>query len=224
MKKIQWNIYGIVLIVCLLVACGKDNYEAPDAKLVGRVSFDGKPVGVRGSNASVRLQLWQDGFALRTPIDVFVAQDGSFSSSLFNGTYKLVTVSGNGPWIHTADTLVVNVNGETHVDFPVQPYFTLSDIRYWLEGTELFATFSLAQLDASRNVEEINLLINDTQFVDLGHFIARETATTAENGTITIRMDIADELSSSRVVFARVGVKIGGITEAIYDSQVAKIK
>lgn len=224
MKRIRIYIILMAALCALLSACGLDNYDAPEAKLTGRVTYNGNPVGVRGSNESVRLQLWQDGFPLKTPIDVFVTQDGSFSSSLFNGTYKLVTVSGNGPWAHTSDTLVVNISGQAQVDFPVQPYFALSDIQYELQGTELVATCRVAQLDASKTLEEINLLINDTQFVDLGHFIARETSTSMVDGQVTLRIDIADELSSSSAIFARVGLKINGITEAVYDSQIEKIK
>src|SRR5690606_40504884 len=56
----------LFLFSVLIIACGKDNYEAPSSMLTGVVTYNGKPVGVRGSNASVRLQLWQDGFPVKT--------------------------------------------------------------------------------------------------------------------------------------------------------------
>jgi hypothetical protein len=214
----------LFLFSVLIIACGKDNYEAPSSMLTGVVTYNGKPVGVRGSNASVRLQLWQDGFPVKTPIDVFVSQDGSFSAQLFDGTYKLVTVPGNGPWEHTADTLQVEVRGDTHIDFSVRPFFSLSEVDYKLEGQELVATFDLERISETRTLDDVSLLVNDTYFVDLGHFTARETLTGIDEGPITIRLNVGSQLASSNSVFARVGVKINGITEAIYDSHVEKIK
>lgn len=224
MKRLLLQALIVGLIGILAVSCGKDNYDAPAATLTGTVTYNGQPVGVRGSNQSVRLQLWQDGFALRTPIDVFVTQDGSFSSSLFDGTYKLITVSGTGPWTHTSDTVTVNVSGSTQIEFPVRPYFALSAISYSVEGSELVATLTIDQLDETRSIEDISLLVNDTQFVDLGHFTKQQKAALKENGTHTLRMDVADQLANNRALFARVAVKISGITEAVYDAHVEKLK
>lgn len=224
MKVSSLTIQFVAALSFLLGACGKDNYEAPSSKLTGRVTYNGQAVGVRGSNSSVRLQLWQDGFALRTPIDVFVTQDGSFSSTLFDGVYKLITVPGNGPWLHSTDTMTVQVNGDTQIEFPVRPYYGIANATYRLEGTQLIATFDVTQIDASRNIEEINLLVNDTKFVDLGHFTKRQTLGNAASGAVTVSMDLSDQLSATHALFARVGVKISGITEAVYDEHVEKIK
>lgn len=213
-----------LISIILLSACGKDNYDEPNATISGKVTYQGKPLGVRGSNNSVRLQLWQNGYALKTPIDVYVSQDGSFSSKVFDGTYQLITVSGNGPWIHNADTLTIQVRGNTQVDLPVTPYYTLDNIDYQLNGTKLIATFQLNKLDANRNLDNVNLLINDTKFVDLGHFEKREIINGNQSGTISLEMDITNELATKKALFARVGVKMNGITEAVYDPNVFIIK
>ncbi|WP_037496473.1 DUF3823 domain-containing protein [Sphingobacterium deserti] len=222
----RWLLYLLIVgfTAAIFTSCGKDNYDAPSAKLTGKVTYNGQPVGVRGSNQSVRLQLWQDGFALRTPIDVYVTQDGSFSSMLFDGTYKLITVSGTGPWSHSSDTVVVQVNGNTEIGFPVRPYFALSGISYTLEGTDLTATLTVDQIDQTRSIEDISLLVGDTKFVDLGHFTKQQKATLKENGTLTIRMNVEEQLANNSALFARVAVKINGITEAVYDSETKKIK
>lgn len=224
MKRIAIHIVTLSLFCSVFSACGLDNYEAPEVRLTGRVMYNGEPVGVRGSNESVRLQLWQDGFPLKTAIDVFVTQDGSFSSSLFNGRYKLITVSGNGPWTHSSDTLAVDVNGDTYVDFPVRPYYELSDVVYTLEGSILRATLNLNQVDIARNLDDVSLLVGDTRFVDLGHFINRATVTEVDEGRVTLSLDVGDDLASASALFARVAVKINGITEAVYDPNVEKIK
>ncbi len=224
MKRTKIHFVIVSLFCTLIAACGLDNYDAPSVRLTGKVMYNSAPVGVRGSNESVRLQLWQDGFPLRTAIDVFVTQDGSFSSSLFNGKYKLITVSGNGPWAHSSDTVLIDVNGDTYIDFPVKPYYALSDITYTLEGSVLRATLNISQVDATRNLDDISLLVNDTKFVDLGHFVNRATVSDVDDGMVTLSLDVGENLASSTALFARVAAKINGITEAVYDARVEKIK
>ena len=65
------------------------------ATLTGKAIYDGEAVGVR--SGSSEFALFQDGYALKGSIPVYIAQDGSYSVSLFNGDYKLVRM-GNAPW------------------------------------------------------------------------------------------------------------------------------
>ena len=224
MKRNEIKLLSIFLLGILVMSCGKDNYDAPDATLTGQVTFQGSPVGVRGSNQSVRLQLWQDGFELREPIDVYVTQDGSFSAAIFDGQYKLITVPGNGPWQHSADTLVVDVRGHADVEFPVDLYYDLSDVEYQLSGETLTATFNVEQLVDGRSLDDVSLLIGNTKFVDLGHFLKRETLSENIDGSVSLSMDIGPELENNQTIFARVAVKINGITEALYDSTLYPVK
>jgi hypothetical protein len=53
----------------------------------------------------VQLEIWQKGYQLYTSIPVYVTQDGTFSAVLFDGNYKLVSKSGNGPWVSKQDTV-----------------------------------------------------------------------------------------------------------------------
>lgn len=218
------NIFIAILSLSTLFSCGKDNYDEPTSTLTGKVVYQGKQLGVRGSNNSVRLQLWQNGYALKTPIDVYVTQDGSFSAKLFDGNYQMITVSGNGPWIHNTDTLQVQVNGNTNIDFNVIPYYTIENVQYQLNGTKLSATFQLNKLDVNRNLDNVNLLVNDTKFVDLGHFEKREFINGNQSGTISLEVDIANELANKPALYARIAVKMNGITEALYDPSVYKVK
>src|SRR5687768_11903068 len=73
-----------------------DNYDAPGSTLTGQVMFDGQGVGVRSNG--VQLELWEPAYPLRQKIPVYVAQDGSFSATLFDGSYKLNLLANNGPW------------------------------------------------------------------------------------------------------------------------------
>ncbi|HMI02529.1 MAG TPA: DUF3823 domain-containing protein, partial [Pedobacter sp.] len=125
MKKL---FYSIILMAVGISGCELDNFEPPKSVLTGRLVFDGKPVGIR-QGISV-LQLFQPGFETVTPINVNVKQDGSFASTLFDGNYKLIRISGNGPWEANTDTINVVVKGATSFDVAVRPYFTISDATF----------------------------------------------------------------------------------------------
>lgn len=223
MKRYQIKIvfFALLLVVC---ACGKDNYDAPSSQLTGSVVYNGEPVGVRGSNQSVYLQLWQEGYPVKTAINVYVSQDGSFSARLFDGTYKLVSTSGNGPWQSKQDTVVVKVNGNTTADYPVVPYFRISNISYALNGNLLTASFDVTAIDNTKTIEYVSLLVNDTKFVDFGQKVNSAQTDNPAVGHIQLSLDVSSALASHNALFARIGLKVTGVTEGIYDTGVKQIK
>jgi hypothetical protein len=220
------KIFLFAVLGIISVSCGKDNYDKPSSLFTGKVVYDGKPLGVRGSNGDVYLQFWQDGYELKTSFNVNVAQDGSFSAILFDGTYKLVMNNNRGPWVNSPDTVIVNVKGKTNQDYAVKPYFTLSNITYNVNGNTLTASFDIAQVTAGRGIEYIALMVNKTQFVDFGDGThvnwVRNTSVTP--GRVTLEMDIANDLSKQVKLYARVGLKISGIDQGLYDAEVHEIK
>ncbi|HWV75360.1 MAG TPA: DUF3823 domain-containing protein [Pseudosphingobacterium sp.] len=224
MKKRIINIGIITALFVALAACGKDNYEAPEAKLTGRVVYNGQAIGVRGSNQSVYLQLWQDGYALKTPINLYVTQDGSFAATLFDGDYKMVTVNGNGPWASSQDTVFVQVKGNTVADYTVKPYYTISNISYTLTEGVLKASFDVTAVDPSREIEYISLMINDTRFVDFGQKMSSVELSEVSPGRVELELNVGDQLNNTKSLFARVGLKINGITEGVYDTNVEQLK
>ena len=133
--KIISNIFSLVLLLALFASCGKDNYEAPESTLMGTVTYQGKALQLRGTGEAVQLQLYQDGYELDDPISVYVGQDGKFAAKLFDGEYKLITRDGNGPWVNTRDTVVVNLKGTTEVQLEVTPYFLISNAQMSVSGT-----------------------------------------------------------------------------------------
>ena len=141
MKNIS---YIILFSLIALFSCKKDNYEEPTSRLSGRVIFQNQPVGVRSDG--VQLELWQRGYALFTKIPVYVAQDGTFSATLFDGDYKLVRLRGNGPWIDNTDSISVKVSGNTQVDVPVVPHFNLNNVSFSKSGNTVTATLQYSKL------------------------------------------------------------------------------
>lgn len=66
----------------MFTSCMKDNYDAPESMLTGRVMYNGEALQLRGKEA-VQLQLYQHGYAKHDPINVYVNQDGMYSANLF---------------------------------------------------------------------------------------------------------------------------------------------
>ena len=227
MKKILLNISLCAIAVATFTACELDNYDEPGSMLTGKVvDAAGNPIGVQGSHGNVQLQLWQPSYPLKADaITVYVAQDGTFSAKLFNGDYVLKLRDGNGPWEHRAgDSLAIHVGGNTAVTFPVQPYYTLSGVTYSLSGTTLSATFTITEATAGRNISEVFLLVNKTQFVDQDDQVKSEAGTKTV-GTQTVTIDLSgDTWDKNKLLYARVGLRIDGISKGLYDTQVYKAK
>jgi len=224
MKTFFCKLIVSLFLLFSVFACGKDNYDAPKSVLSGRVTYNAASLGVRGSNQSVYLQLWQDGFPLRSAINMYVTQDGSFSAKLFDGKYKLITTNGNGPWANSTDTVSIDVRGNTTIDYHVKPYYMMRNITYNVQGNILKASFDIETIDASRAIDFVTLLVNDTKFVDLGQYTYKTEKTGINGGHVELELDIKDFLAKSGAVYARVGLRINGITEALYDSSPKQMK
>ena len=209
---------------------GLDNFDEPNATLTGRVVYNGEPVGVR--SGGVELELWQPGYELNQKIPVHVAQDGSFSASLFNGSYKLIPVRGNGPWVNTTDTLTVNVSGATSVDFPVTPYYTITNASVSYNGGvnapagAIQATFGINAVAGGADVEYAALYVSTTNFVDRTNRVAGVEQTPTQLGgiagtkSLTVNLPANIRLTPSpeprTEVQARIGLKIAGVSEMIF--------
>src|SRR5438105_1762586 len=115
----------IIAFVIIFTGCKKDNYSPPGSTITGRVIYQSQPLGVRSNG--VQLELWQHGFQLFSKIPVYLAEDGTFSASVFDGNYKLTLLKGNGPWADKTDSIDVTVKGAATVDVPVDPYFIIKN-------------------------------------------------------------------------------------------------
>jgi len=217
MKKNSFSILLIAFVV-LLAACKKDNYEAPTSMLTGKVVYQGQPVGVRSNG--VQLELWQHGYQLFSKIPVYVAQDGTFSAALFDGDYKLVRLPGNGPWADNTDSIDVHVQGSATVDVPVDPYFIIKSASFQKSGGAITATFTIQQVNATKDLESVSLYIGQTLITDQNNSAAITTAGAATitdiNQPITLSAAIPTALADKDYVFARVGVKTAGVAELLY--------
>ncbi len=223
--KIISNIFSLVLLLVLFTGCGKDNYDAPESKLVGKVTYQGQALNLRGTGEAIQLQLYQDGYEKHDPISVFVGQEGEFSALLFNGEYKLVTRDGNGPWMNRHDTVTVNLNGHSEVNIEVTPYFMISNEQLAVSGTTMTASFTINQIVSTATINKVMLILSKTQFADDVNNVFRKDITEVSAGAVNLSADIRGntEIAKAKALYARVGVLANGADQAIY-STVVRLK
>ncbi|WP_442588418.1 DUF3823 domain-containing protein [Pedobacter sp. AW31-3R] len=201
----------------LLSGCAYDNFEAPESTLSGRLVYEGNTVGMR--NNGPRLELWQDGYALKSVIPLYLDQDGKFSASLFDGQYKLVR-RGDSPWLQqAADTVIVNVKGNTVIDVPVTPYFTITNESFQKSGNTITAQFVVNKVVQSANVDIVRLFLGKTILLDHVQKFTEQNGNTGSlvlGQSTSIAAALPNELKDLDYVFARVGVKSSSSSEYIY--------
>jgi len=221
--KIKFLIPIIAVTGMLLSACEYDNFTPPESTLSGKVVYQGKAVSVR-NNGPV-LELWQDGYPLRSPIVLSFNQDGTFAAKLFDGKYKL-TRRGEAPWLQqSTDTIAITVNGNTAIDVPVTPYFNLSNETYTKSGNTITARFVVDKVVPTANVELVRLYLGKSILTDQVQREVRAEGNVAGlvfGGQNTIATDLPDNLKNLDYVFARLGIKSTVSGEYNY-TQVQKI-
>lgn len=213
------NIISLIVTSCLLMlaSCGYDNYDEPKSTFSGRVVYEGEAVGVR-TNA-VRLALFQDGYDFHSEIPAHIAQDGSFSVSLFNGEYKLVRVGG-APWEAAQnDTLFVKVKGNTVQDIPVTPYFVIKNASFRKEGNKIVAKFTVNKVVESATLTSVSLYLGQGILTDNNRNeanISLDLSHVTLNQEQTAEITIPDKLAKGEYVFARLGVQSDKSNEFCY--------
>ncbi|RPD51321.1 DUF3823 domain-containing protein [Paracnuella aquatica] len=223
MKRNIFYIIGCAAVL-LFSSCEKDNYDAPASTLTGRVVYQDQPLGVRSDG--VQLELWQSGYSLFTKIPVYVAQDGTFSASLFDGNYKLTRLRGNGPWADNTDTINIQVKGGTTVDVPVDPYFVIRNDNVQRSGNAINATFNIQRVNTTKDLEYVRLYVGQTMITDQVRNEGSATKMPADiadmSQPVTLSVNVPGSMASKEAVYARIGIKTVGVAELLY-SQPVKI-
>lgn len=233
---------GIVISACMLFgmyACKKDSYAPPFTKFTGRIVYQNTPIGVKSNGAgTVYFELWQSGFGKSGAIDVQLSQDGSFSSLLFNGTYKLVIPASQGPWMSVentqtnSDTIPLTLNGNQTMDIEIMPYYMIDNTNFQIAAdSTVTASCSVSQIIKDANQKPIDfvaLYVNRTSFVDDDNNIASSSIKGADitdlgslNFTARIPVNINNgniSVANQNYFYVRIGVKIAGIDDMLFSN------
>jgi hypothetical protein len=222
------KLHYIILLAgsAIILSCKKDNYEAPSSSLSGKLVYKGEGFGVEKDQ--VPFQIYQYGFGKVGPIGQSFAQEGTYSALLFDGEYKLIVPNGQGPflWKKTAagnpDTLVINMNGTQVMDLEVTPYYMIRNPQIATAAGKVNATFKAEKIitDANaKNIENVGLYINRTQFVSPGNNIANTVlagSAITDPNNLSLSVTIPTLTPAQNYVFARIGLKIANVEDRIF--------
>ena len=213
-KKI---LLALSICIALLSACQYDNFDEPDSTLKGSVVYDGQAVGVRTNGP--RLELWQDGYALKKAIPVYIAQDGTFSARLFKGQYKLVR-KADAPWLaQLSDTIIVDVKGTTNYDVEVTPYFSIKNEKYEKSGDNIKATFTIDKVVNSANLTAVNIYFGKGFLTDHNRNdvkIGVNLSEITDGKEVTITATIPEHLKNENYLYLRIGAQSNASSEYCY--------
>lgn len=221
-----------IALIVSTIACKKDNYSAPGSKLSGHLVYKGEPIGVEYDQ--VKFELYQYGFGKTGSMQGVIAPDGSYSMLLFNGEYKFIIPNGQGPfkWKQTPagapDTTVINMSGNQELDLEVTPYYMIRNPQLSASGANVSGTFAIEKIitDASaKNIENVSLYINKTQFVSGTDNVAVKTingSDITDPNNVNLNVAVPSLSPAQNYVYARIGVKMVGVEDKIF-SPVTKI-
>lgn len=226
------NILGMMGVAASLASCSYDNYDEPSFQLEGRIVYQGEPIGV--SYNDVYVELWESGWQRLGNIGVAVDQDGSYSSLLFKGDYKMIIPNNQGPFRKITndqsgnDTIPISLTGSRTMDIEVMPYYMIRNTTISGGSNRVTATFDLDQIitdSNAKNIQEVSLYVSKTAFVDNRTSIA----TTNKGGgdlddltSISLETAVPDRVPTQDYAYARIGVKIDGVEDRIF-SEIVKV-
>ncbi len=226
------NILGMMGIAASLASCSYDNYDEPSFQLDGRIVYQGEPIGV--SYNDVYIELWESGWQRLGNIGVAVDQDGSYSSLLFKGDYKMIIPNNQGPFMKIEndqsgnDTIPVNLTGSRTIDVEVMPFYMIRNTTINGGSNKVTATFDLDQIitgEDGKGIQEVSLYVSKTAFVDTRTSIAtsnRGGADLEDLSSITLEVSVPDRVPTQNYGYARVGIKIDGVEDRIF-SEIVKV-
>jgi len=216
------------LILVNVVSCKKDNFDAPNSTLSGRLIYEGQEIHIE--HDQVTFELWQSGFGKNAPIKSSFSQEGIYSTTLFDGTYKFVIPTGQGPFKWKtdingkADSLEINLKGNQTIDIEVIPYYLIKNAELSSNNSAILANFQIEKIISgaeSKDIEHVSLYINKTQFVsgNSNSNVGKGTLNgndIADLSNIQLSVDIPTMIPKQNYIFARIGIKIQGVEDLIY--------
>ena len=231
--KIKFQYIGLLALILAATSCKKDNFEAPSSTLTGKIHYQGEAIQVEYNR--VPFELYQFGFGKIGSIAGTFTQEGTYSMVLFDGQYKFIVPNDQGPflWNRTAggapDSLDITVAGSQALDIEVTPYYMIRTPQLTAASGKVTGTFKIEKIvvnASAREVENVTLYINKTQFVSEGdNNVARASMNAADitdPNNVTMELAIPNIVPTQSYVFARIGLKIEGVEDRIY-SPVVKL-
>lgn len=231
MKKIFIGLMSFMAAFCF-ASCEYDNYEEPDTQMTGRIVYKGEQLNVR--NNEINLRLYELGWELTssTYLNVGIAQDGTFSAMVYKGKdYELERLFNSGPWLNPAvgeRTEIKNYDGKS-IDVEVTPYYLLKNVSITCSGKVISGSASIETIDGSLPIESVGLYVSRNLICDNVYSAVGNSVNKSVTGdSVSLQVDLnsksvnstAGSLPSTGFVYARLGLKVSGITPMIYSAPI----
>lgn len=213
--------FGIILSSCEL-----DNIEPPKSVLTGQIVYQGEPLYLEPNRVS--FDLYQDGFGKTGSLGSNFDKNGAFSHLLFDGEYKMVVPSGQGPFVgletggSEASPINIDLKGSASLNIEVVPYWIIKNTTMSVGGGTVSGNFALEQIAAgsdAKNVEKVTLYISKTQFANSQTNVATATiqmGDITDINAVNLSAQVPDLVPAQDYVFASIGVKISGVDDMIF--------
>jgi hypothetical protein len=212
----------LVLSVFSLASCALDNYDEPKSTFTGAMLYNGDTICV-ASRSAVYFEMREPGWQFTTPINVVVKPDGTFSTVLFNGKYKLLLPSSQGPYVNPSDTMNVEISGNTKKDIEVTPYYMIRNAKFAVSGRVITGSCKAEKIitdSRAKNIERVTLYASYTYFADqfTNDVNADAALTDLNNLSVIVTVPAMASKPAQNFVYVRLGIKIAGVDDMIYTS------
>lgn len=217
MKRIKYIQLLIVVVVAgiFFSSCEYDNYDEPNVEFSGTLMNGDNPLDTRWGVLFKLYQYKEDGFADAgaRSIDVFVDQEGKFSSKLFPGRYKMVVYSEGGVnYIYNwndfptnsggnLDTLYFTLDKNKKLDFSVTPFYEIKDFEAFYRNDSIISRFTIKKntdrTDTQVLFRRVAALVSPTIHVNNDtELLATKTGATVDT-PIEIKCSLKDYYSNT---------------------------
>lgn len=203
MKKL--NIFFAFCLALCLTACEYDNYDGPECRFTGHVTYRGKPYVFDGNKGV--LKAVQKGFGKNDGgTSIRINEDGTFAQLLFAGDYYLTLDNRQYPFQFADfnslgagigyDTIPIHLTGNTERDFEVIPYYLIDSVGFDPldeESTELKVTVRIRRNPDECLPETLPMVTRVFTYVGINQHV--NSATTLSKASRPLK--VSDEVTVS---------------------------
>lgn len=216
----------LYLIMCLgFTSCDLyeiDNQEIPNVPIKGVLTYKGNPVPTK--NGITPFAFYQDEYPLNGSFSLYTSQEGSVAGLIFDGTYQVKFVNGQGAFESEELEREIIVQGATDFKWEVIPFFWINSVDYRTQGRKVEADVDISKICDSKELEYVSLLFASSIICDRVNVEQEIRILSSDIQNLSnIHFDVDLSSWSKDYCYVRVGVKSEGNTYYNY-SEVEKIE
>lgn len=163
----HWLSLSFALVVLMLLgSCSElDNYEEPDGRIHGTLTDE-----ITGENFQseqpdgFNIKLFEEGGEMNSPVTFWGRPDGTFENAwIFQNQYQVVATEGA---FFPVDTVAVQVQNETEVNFTVTPFLAVTNVSVQPSDGQITVSYEIARTEAADKIIERKTLVSEIPTVN----------------------------------------------------------